>query len=158
MVGLILKIFVALSIVGGMSFLLVWLLGNRSLIVARDGSGHYETLSQALENVKPGGRIEIRKGLYTEDRLIIDKPVTIVGADQDKVTINVKSVIIIRHSGVTLRDVTVHGLRSTSRPATKTAQATPRRRAFPVVPAAMLFQSPLNKGGGSESGAPSFPR
>jgi parallel beta-helix repeat protein len=136
-----------------MSYLLFWLLSNRPVIVARDGSGDYESLSEALAQVKPGGRIEVRKGHYTEDILDVDKPVTIVGSNQKDVTINVKQGVRISHSGVTLRELTIRGLRATPVPAPAKKKTAQHRRSVPVLPAAILFQAGAKNGGDAEGGS-----
>ena len=53
--------------------------------VAADGSGDYETLVEAIEEVGPGSTIFLAAGTY-ELRLLplkIDKPLTLIGAGRD---------------------------------------------------------------------------
>jgi parallel beta-helix repeat protein len=48
------------------------------LIVSQQGQGDYSTIHEAIQHAKPGTRIFVEPGLYKE-RLIIDKPLEIIG-------------------------------------------------------------------------------
>jgi parallel beta-helix repeat protein len=62
-------------------------LDTRPKIVAQAGGGDYETLREAIQNSRPGGKIFIGPGTYNET-LLIDKPLTIIGqGSQDEIII-----------------------------------------------------------------------
>lgn len=50
----------------------------RAVVVSQRGGGDYRTISEALQQAKPGMRILVRPGCYTEG-LVLDKPVSIIG-------------------------------------------------------------------------------
>ncbi|NJP04863.1 MAG: protein kinase [Chloroflexaceae bacterium] len=51
------------------------------LIVCQEGQGHYRTITEAINNARPGARITIRAGIYHES-LVLDRPVDLVSADR----------------------------------------------------------------------------
>jgi hypothetical protein len=52
--------------------------GAASVVVSARGGGDYESITQALRSVAPGGRIVVRPGTY-EEGIVLDKRVEIVG-------------------------------------------------------------------------------
>jgi len=62
-------------------------LGGKTLVVDRDRSECFTLPSEALAEAKEHDQIFIRSGIY-EDRLVVtDRPIHLIGADRDQVTI-----------------------------------------------------------------------
>jgi len=169
-VGLVLKILLALVMVGATCAVVAFLwiqLRVKDVVVDAGGSGDYTTIREAVEQSPPGTRITIREGRYREDRLTLDKPLMIEGDDREKVRIEVRSTVLISHGDVKLRKLTIIGKSDTSEDDKKSATETaavrnntkrPRRRV--VLPTATLLQRPTTKtdsknGQGKESGSSS---
>lgn len=50
-----------------------------SLIVSQSGQGDYTSIAEAIKNAKSGDTITVKPGIYREPRLVISKPLRIVG-------------------------------------------------------------------------------
>lgn len=67
---------VGLTFIG--AFVIYRMLQTPTIIVAKDGSGKYTTITDAIKNAQPGTRIMVRPGFYKEG-FAIDKQLEIVG-------------------------------------------------------------------------------
>lgn len=82
-------------------------------IVAKDGSGNFSTIHEAISNgsVSAGDVIFVRAGLYAEN-LVIDKSISLIGEDPNSTIIrgdNTRSVIYINVDDVKIVNFTIIG-------------------------------------------------
>jgi hypothetical protein len=81
-----------------------------SVVASAAGDGDYASITEALANVAPGGRVLVRPGVY-EEGIILDKRVNIVGdGARDEIVVRVAGASCLRSSaeaarvaGLTLR-------------------------------------------------------
>jgi nitrous oxidase accessory protein len=74
--------------------------------------GEYRTIAEALLAARPGDTIEIRAGTYREPRLLIDRPVTIVGRDQPLIQgAGDHTILEVRADGVVIEGLTLRHVR-----------------------------------------------
>jgi parallel beta-helix repeat protein len=80
------------------------------IVVAKDGSGNFTTIQEAIINAGDGDVISVRKGIYVE-HVVVNKSISLVGEDRDLTVIdgnNTGSVVYltantVHISGFTLR-------------------------------------------------------
>jgi hypothetical protein len=83
-----------------------------SVVASASGDGDYASITEALANVAPGGRVLVRPGVY-EEEIILDKRVNIVGdGPRDEIVVRVAGASCLKSSaeaarvaGLTLRGV-----------------------------------------------------
>jgi parallel beta-helix repeat protein len=52
---------------------------EQALIVSQQGDGQFQTITEALAQAAPGGRVRVRPGVYAEE-LVLTKPVELIGS------------------------------------------------------------------------------
>ena len=63
---------------------------SSAILVARDGSGQYESLQAAVEGAQPGATIRVGPGEY-DGRLVLEKPLRIVGDSRQNPVIRART-------------------------------------------------------------------
>jgi len=82
---------------------------NTSLTVSARGGAQYKTIAAAIRHAQPGMRIEVQPGVYAE-RLLIDRPVEIVGLGHDVIIqTTTGSCLTMATTTATIRGVTLRG-------------------------------------------------
>lgn len=62
--------------------------GNRTLVVALDGSGDFKSIQEAVDAARKGDTVFLKEGRYEQDITVHSKDqIKLVGAGQDKVTL-----------------------------------------------------------------------
>jgi hypothetical protein len=82
-----------------------------SFFVASDGSGHFLTLTEAIQHAQPGSRLVVRPGVYDEG-LVIDKPLEIIGdgvLEGIIVRAIASSCLVMQTDEATIRNLTFRG-------------------------------------------------
>ncbi len=94
-----------LLVVAGVCFITTFIVAQKKIIVAQDGSGNYKTVQQAFDKIPVGNKkpvtIFVKKGIYKE-RLVLDTRkdfVTLIGEDKDKTVLTYNN-----HAGLKLAD------------------------------------------------------
>jgi hypothetical protein len=83
-----------------------------SVVASASGDGDYASITEALANVAPGGRVLVRPGVY-EEGILLDKRVNVVGdGPRDEIVVRVAGASCLKSSaeaarvaGLTLRGV-----------------------------------------------------
>ena len=82
-----------------------------AFVVAPDGSGDFLTLSDAIENARPGSHLLVRPGIYNES-LVLDKPLEITGEGAPEeiiVRATTSSCFVMRTDEAGIRNLTLRG-------------------------------------------------
>jgi parallel beta-helix repeat protein len=84
---------------------------RRSFVVALDGSGDFQTLTDAVRRAPEGSRLLVRPGIYNEG-FLIDKSLEIVGdgaLEEIIVRATTSSCLVLRTDAATIRNLTLRG-------------------------------------------------
>jgi hypothetical protein len=84
---------------------------RRSFVVARDGSGDFPTLTDAVRRAPAGSRLLVRPGIYNEG-ILIDKSLEIVGdgaLEEIIVRSTTSSCLVMQTDAATIRNLTLRG-------------------------------------------------
>lgn len=84
---------------------------SASFVVALDGSGDFQTLTDAVRRAPAGSRLLVRPGIYNEN-LLIDKSLEIVGdgaLEEIIVRATASSCLVLRTDTATIRNLTLRG-------------------------------------------------
>ena len=89
-----------------------------SLVVSQSGRADYTTITDAINNAKSGDTITVRPGTYRESRLVISKPLRIVG-DGPRDTIVIENpdgdtCMALDSQSIYVKGLSLHGAKNTS--------------------------------------------
>jgi parallel beta-helix repeat protein len=82
----------------------------KTIIVDKDGSGDYTTITAAVEAAEQGDTILVNDGMYEEDDILIDKTITLTGETTSSTIIQgdeTKTILIIQADNVMISTLTV---------------------------------------------------
>jgi serine/threonine-protein kinase len=82
-----------------------------TVIVAKNGSGQFRSIGEALEHTQPRSRIMVKPGVYMdEDKFILNKPVEVIGdGPRDEIEVFLKEAVTMRTDEATVKGLSLHG-------------------------------------------------
>ncbi|HMA83529.1 MAG TPA: right-handed parallel beta-helix repeat-containing protein [Candidatus Thermoplasmatota archaeon] len=82
----------------------------KTIIVDKDGSGDYTTITAAVDAAQPGDTIFVHDGVYEETEILIDKTITLTGETISSTIISgdeTKTILIIQADNVVISTLTI---------------------------------------------------